>query len=471
MTAPGDRIAPRPEGGGPAQSDFLFHVYRGGELLADNRLVEAQAELELAASLEPGDVRTQGLLAAVYFRSGFYARAITTYQALLRLAPEHPDLRQNLALCFLKAGQADDARALLEALVVEDVGDRRAWGYLAVALERLGYVDQAREAFVRAGHTDLAERIAAAARGAKSGLETMHGETTEWRSIRPGDSLAPLDAGELNVDLVRGDGVGAGSRARLASVAAPPLRPRLDTLGWGMNVASSPATAPRGWLEAPPLGNFLEDVRVDRMGDAQGVKLLGTRLARVELDQTLSPLGFAFRLAALRSYSGALEPELLPRQTRGEYEHPYEVPGETFGGIGSPFASMKGPGQLVLGPRASHKIQGFVLSDEIVFFREELMLGFDLALRYENGRLGQGKPGEAVLPLVQLHGSGPLLIEVGTELLGHDVRAGGFTVRRDLVVGWVGRLVPRPVPSGDAPGGHRGLVAFSGEGTVLVTAK
>jgi hypothetical protein len=35
-------------------------------------------------------------------------------------------------------------------------------------------------------------------------------------------------------------------------------------------------------------------------------------------------------------------------------------------------------------------------------------------------------------------------------------------------VGWFGRLVTRALTSAEAPGGHRGLIGFWGEGTVLV---
>jgi hypothetical protein len=41
-------------------------------------------------------------------------------------------------------------------------------------------------------------------------------------------------------------------------------------------------------------------------------------------------------------------------------------------------------------------------------------------------------------------------------------------VRREWIVAWIGRLVTRALPPGEAPSGQRGLIAFSGEGTVLV---
>src|SRR5438094_9642090 len=87
-----------------AQEDFLFHLYRGSELLQDNRVHEAKEELEHALMLQPSDSKGQDLLAAVYFRLGVFPRAITIYENLSRAFPRDLSLKINLALCFLKTG-------------------------------------------------------------------------------------------------------------------------------------------------------------------------------------------------------------------------------------------------------------------------------------------------------------------------------------------------------------------------------
>src|SRR5262249_14554033 len=65
-----------------AGEDFLFHLYRGSELLQDNRVHEAKEELEQALTLQPRDPKGQDLLAVVYFRIGHYPRAIQIYEQL-----------------------------------------------------------------------------------------------------------------------------------------------------------------------------------------------------------------------------------------------------------------------------------------------------------------------------------------------------------------------------------------------------
>jgi hypothetical protein len=42
--------------------DFLFHLYRGSELLQDNCVEQAKEELERALRFQPRDVEGQGLL-------------------------------------------------------------------------------------------------------------------------------------------------------------------------------------------------------------------------------------------------------------------------------------------------------------------------------------------------------------------------------------------------------------------------
>ena len=109
-----------------ATEDFLFHLYRGSELLQDNRVHEAKEELEQALRLQPRDAKGQDLLAVVYFRLGLYPRAIEIYEELMREFPRDGALTQNLALCYLKTGQPDKARTLLENLVLSQPDHLRA---------------------------------------------------------------------------------------------------------------------------------------------------------------------------------------------------------------------------------------------------------------------------------------------------------------------------------------------------------
>ena len=467
------------------EADFLFHLYRGSELLDDNRLLEAESELEYALSLEPSDARTRGLLAVLYFRRGFYGRAVATYRTLLDGQPDDPTLRLNLALCYLKTGQSEDARTQLESLVVEDVTDTRAWGYLALALERLGYVEQAREAFDCAGQPDLARRMVEQRGASKPRPDRSHAPRSQdapEKAGRTGDPrFEPLDSGELSLDLARPPPSARQdwkpATAALAGLAAlPNAAPRHDTLAWGTHGqepghAAAPGPA-RVWAAPPPLGNFLGHApRAARRPPRGHAPRDAPRAGRARPGPVARRLRVPARCAPL-----------VPRQARPGGSSAPDARGAR-GRAGDRGGDLRrhrdavrvDEGGRTAPPRAarSQRIVGFTLRDEVVFIRETAVLGFDLSLHYENGRVGHaaGASANEAIALVQLRGTGTLLLELAADLLALEPRPGGTAIRREVVIGWVGRLLPRPLSGGEAPCGQRGLLVFSGEGTVLVSAK
>src|SRR5262245_42222722 len=157
-----ERDAPRPPSSRTrdvAGEDFLFHLYRGSELLQDNRVHDAKAELEQALSLQPSDPKGQDLLGIVYFRLGLYPRAIAIYERLIQAHPDAIEPRINLALSYLKTGQPTQAKAELEKVLEQNPRHQRAWGYLGLALQRLGEYERAGQAFAAGGHDAMARRL------------------------------------------------------------------------------------------------------------------------------------------------------------------------------------------------------------------------------------------------------------------------------------------------------------------------
>lgn len=146
-----------------ASEDFLFHLHRGSEFLQENRVHDAKAELEQALSMQPSDPKGQDLLAIVYFRLGMYPRAISIYERLVQSHPEAITPRVNLALSYLKTGQAAQARHELEKVLKLNPNHARAWGYLGLAFQRMGDYERASHAFAAGGHGAMVKRLAEAA--------------------------------------------------------------------------------------------------------------------------------------------------------------------------------------------------------------------------------------------------------------------------------------------------------------------
>ncbi|HLK37581.1 MAG TPA: tetratricopeptide repeat protein [Polyangiaceae bacterium] len=490
-----------------AQEDFLFHLYRGSELLQENRVLEAKEELEFALTMQPLDAKGQDLLAAVYFRLGLYPRAIQIYESLVGQFPRDTSVKVNLALACLKTGQPEPARQALRDVVGLNPEHKRAWGYLGLALQKLGEFEQAQLAFERGGHAMMAKRMTERRRSLFPGASAAPPEIE--RRVREAAEMAfsELDAGELRFALAEPEaprpGEGQWHTVEPGEAAPPPVRPSATpepsiahrTAQEGPPDAAAPTAGPvartatgapsvSAWTRiVPPAPPTLSPL-LDGPGEASPplpslLALLGDRsLAlhgpQVALAQTHDdPQGaFACRLDALRVVAGAASTRILHRRNR-EADTP-----EVLGGVGSPLVRVWGTTQLVLGARPGHELALFAIDQGLAFVREDLLLGFELRLGYENGRVmlesadgsaGDGsRPAGDATPVIQMRGTGAFVLELVGKLASLPAAPGHpLLVRREWIVGWLGRLMARALPPAESPSGQRGLVSFSGEGTVL----
>jgi uncharacterized protein (AIM24 family) len=418
--------------------------------------------------LQPRDAKGQDLLALVYFRIGLYPRSIQIYEQLRKDVPNDTALMINLALCYLKTGQSQNARGVLEELVTAMPEHKRAWGYLGLAYERLGDLEKAEESFQRAGHSAMAKRLA----GRRTSQTTAPGPEVaaqqksdeESAEIRKTAAVAfqELDSGELSFALAepalrrtesgtwRAVELGEAVKARTMSERPAPLERERErpTTSTNMRVAR-------------PFANMAKDARLAPVAGELICQHATGLVVVVPTDEETEQ--FAGRLDALRGYTGTLGTRVLERQSRA-------ISHEPFGGLGAPLVRIKSSGTLVLGPRPSHRLVPLMLEGDLAFVREEYVLGFDLRLSFENGRLGFGE-GET-LPFAQFKGNGVVVLELLDPMVVVDVAAkSGATVRRESIVGWTGRLLPRALAPSESPSGQRGLVNFSGDGSLLMSGR
>ena len=457
---------PESDAGG---EEFLFHLYRGSELLQDNCISEAKEELERALAMQPQDVEGQGLLGIVYFRLGLYPRAIKIYEEIVKACPSELTPRVNLALCYIKTGQLGRARQELETVISRAPERTRAWGYLGLVFERMGDLHKARAAFEKAGQEHLvrrmdrllrdeqaagrdsepAERIEVrkAAADAVAELETAGGATSaflgataveagpragHWRAIEPGEAAIP-----------------PAGRAPLSGLFRDPSRPRKSLPPLSLSPPTTGgSTAPSGELEAAALLVFPSDGSVEKPS-------AGSLLVRVVE-------GFLVRQDTI----GALVPEAedfasspVMRRQRG-----YDT-SEPMGGHGTPFVALEGRGHLLLA--AERCLEVLHLRGGFVYVKEAALVGFESTVRHEHGRFSAF--GDEAVSVVQLSGRGLAVFERRGSLKALGVRAEQpVVVRARLVLGWTGRLLSQPVESKQAPNQMHGFVAFSGDGAIFV---
>lgn len=427
--------------------DFLFHLYRGSELLQDDRVHQAKEELEAALRLQPRDPKGQDLLAVVYFRLGLYPRAIEIYEELVGAFPMDASLRNNLALCYLKTGQSDKARAILEQLVMHQPEHIRAWGYLGLAYERLGDYGKAKEAFERGKAEGMARRMEE--RLGTSSRDEAKLDPADELEMPPGEGFEELEGGGLSVS---------------PSPSVPPPPP--------VSLPHPPELSKPSFLPLEPPPRAGASLAMTLAGFAQRSALEfpeGAPLVALS-DETVAArfaTSFALRLEALRAVmvdTESLASEVLPRRSEGQAS---EV---ALGGPVAPIVTLSASGELVLGARSGHRLTPLLLNDESIALREGSLLGFDLSnLAYESFALHEAEAGRS--HMVRLRGKGGIVLETARELT--TLRIDGsrhVTIRRDALIGWIGELVWRPLPRHEAPGKALGLLSFSGEGALLLAA-
>ena len=457
--------------------DFLFHLYRGSEMLQDNRVHDAKAEIEQALALQPSDPKGQDLLGIVYFRLGLYPRAIAIYERLIADFPEAFEPRINLGLCYLKTGQPVRARAELEKAVAQAPNHARGWGYLGLAHQALGDIDRAIHAFTVGGHDAMAKRLMDATAGGPP-------QTTRRPSLRPGAFQEIDRSADLAPSSAIPQSVASGLEAALPPVngavahfsSAPPVPaapppPRVPIIDADARAtAAGPMSSPLS--AAGPSLEFAARMPLVAGELARRHLIVFPRDHRVALHSPTGLVlvqaqsGFAVRLSLVRSmaFQGGYAGKTLQRRQRGRALE------EPLGGAGSPLVEIEGKGELVLGPPDGQRLVPITLDEDPMYLREDVLAGFEPQMGYENGRMPAGD-GEAV-GMVQLRGPGALVAVLPRGFAALEVTEGrSIALASPGVLGWTGRVIPRALAPSEAPAGAKGFVVFAGEGTVMLDGR
>ena len=448
--------------------DFLFHLYRGSELLQDNCVSEAKEELELALRVQPQDVEGQGLLGVVYFRLGLYPRAQGIYEEIIRARPEEVSPRVNLALCYLKTGQSQAARECLEEVTARVPDHVRAWGYLGLVHERLADFEKARAAFERAGQPHLVRRMQHLIEQTAKLPESVHPERAEVRAVAA-DAVQELEADESGFSRASAEperaSIARSGRWRAVepgedlpdtpSVRQPSLPGRL---GPAVPAIPEPVELSRSSLIPAASAGGPPSIRVQSPGP-EPVVAASRRSALIEITSTWAVRGDAVR--AMVAQGAAFTSTPLSRRMRGSDLN------EPLGGPGSPWTLLSGSGQVLVGASPERELSALELAGTFVYVRETCLVAYAGTAQHENGRL-PSRGGESV-PIVQITGRGTVLIESRKPPRILEVtEQQKLAVRADDVVGWVGRLLGQPLDLDAAPLRAPGFVAFSGSGSVLL---
>lgn len=426
--------------------DFLYHLYRGGELLQAGDIGQAKDELERAFQLKPRDPKGQSMLGLVYFKLGLLDRALEIYDALVRDNPIDATLHVNLGLVHLKAGRLH--QAIKEFSNATDLAPehKKAQNYLGLAYAQVGDYSRAREAFVAAGSEQMAEKMARAIAGDE-----------------PPPSAPPRQPPGANV---------------LPSVAER-AQGELEAEEQPFRTIDSDASRPpssEGWIAS---GSSETGARTLRLGGARTQTL--AEFAEVSRLQPPTAAPFAVfsdgvaievtselfvRLDGVLAVRGTLGLEPMKKRFRGRQTD------KPFGEPPRQIHRASGAGQLIVsarpdGPESQRLFTALRLAEEQLYAIEGSLFAFEESLLFENGRV-PGKPQD--LQLVHLRGVGQLLLATPRPIRTLACHANEpLRVPGARLVGWTGALTPKLVlPHDEAEEPGPAVVELTGEGDVLL---
>ncbi|HEY0882271.1 MAG TPA: tetratricopeptide repeat protein, partial [Archangium sp.] len=175
------------------EEEFLGALYKGGELLASGKIVEAREHLEKAHGLAPKNEKAQNLLGLAYFKLGLFEQASQVYEKLVNENPTDATLRVNLGLVYLKTNSLERCIKEFETATDLEPTHKKAHNYLGLALAQQGSYVKAKEHFELAGSDQMAEKMARAisAQSAPSGIHNAVAPRAPVNVVIGEESSAP----------------------------------------------------------------------------------------------------------------------------------------------------------------------------------------------------------------------------------------------------------------------------------------
>lgn len=432
--------------------DFLYHLYRGSTMLLQDDVEHAKLELERALALQPQDAKSQDLLAGVYFRLGFYPRAIEIWARLVVAFPRQVTLRVNLALALFKTGQADEAlEHIHEALRIQP-DHERAWGYLGLVHWRLGNLEAARDAFLRGGQASMARRMEDELQsdGLPRPVEAADLEAQDRDAMRSAaeEALERLESEHPHLALESATG---SKKDTKTSGVWQPTEPGEEAMPRRPGARAEQVLPPPESLAAK-LGTWALENAEDEplaVGPA-GQLLLGTKR------------DVYLRMSGLAGVRGELRTTVVQRRRRGRELD--ELLGER-----EPLMFWRGPIRALFVPTQDRAFSAFRLGSDVLYVREDVLFGFDDRVSFESASLPLTND---PVPVTMLSGDGTVVLALRhTPMAVHVHEGDELHVDPDKLVGWSGRLFPTP-RSGTAPySAHAPPLAFRGDGVVILSSR
>lgn len=431
------------------------------ELIGSGDLEAARQVLERLLEENPGDGRSRGLLGLCHFKLGQLRLAAEIYGALVADNPTDATLRVNLGLVSLKDGRLDQAIESLEAAVSLAPGHRKALNYLGLALAQRGDPKAARDAFLQAGASAMAEKME------KILEEEQQAAAREVdRLAKAFASGAPLPRDpppvvEEDVDVDAAFSIYEDEEPPAPAVPIAPAAPIPPVTQAEAPKAKSGAEVfhfhgsrrPQPRHSVPTIDDLARSAPLEwPAGSPYGV---GQGAVAIEF-----PAEIHTRLDGLVAARGDTAWMPVFKRFRGKNTE------RTFGTGPRQMWRASGAGHLLFSTAGGSGNRTFLPMriESEAYLVEDRVFSFEDSFDFENGRL----PGQARdLHLVRLQGAGQVLLVSerpirAERLSGEDC----LSLPVSALIGWTGALAPRLVSAEEGPAIP--WIELVGEGIVLL---
>jgi hypothetical protein len=414
---------------GPVPTDDALtgQLRRTSELIAAQRLPEAEAILLAARRSSGHDLRVLKLLALVRFKLGRFAEARDVYRQAAGLAPEDATLRLNLGLIALKLDAFAEAAEELEAAVRLEPDDRRAWSYLGYAYARNAAPAQAATAFRRAGQHELAAEMERTATPLSHAVDAAVVEGLPPSGPTTSDPAVSVSSGMATPRPIPHN----------EKTPVPVLRTEAATVE---PVATLAAFATGHLLPFVPSGAPMEMLGRGVLRFAAGSE------THVRESALLVALGGDGLVLARRRVRGHLSSQQLVQDA-------------------DRFLRVEGSAEVLLAsPDNQRRLIALSLDRDVLYVEEVRVVAWGDEIVWESGSV----PGDGTA-LLQFRGTGRVVILAGEEeLVAIRIAEGeSMVVPSQRLAGWLGRVVVQARPTTDSTGLHH--VNCEGEGVLLIS--
>jgi len=341
----------------------------------------ARQLLEKALRYKPRNQRARNLLGLSLFKLGELEKAESIYRGLIEDHPADPTLRVNLGLVFLKLGAANEAARCFETTLDLSPDHRKAQNYLGLALAQKGDLERAREWFLKAGNSAMAQRME----------QQLGAAPLREVAEKAQDSLEQARPFQPATDEKRAP---AAERAPASSWVATAPATAIGRVALGASAPAAVNQTPD--VEEPSeLAAYTTTRRLSIPNREGGFGIGSTEVLIQVRGEMLT------RLDGLVASWGqlSLKPEL--KRFRGR---PTDKP---FGEGARRMLRASGEGRFVIS-REGRVFTALELGDEPAYFREEVLFAFEESIVFENGRV-PSKTGHD-LHLLHMRGRGKLLL-------------------------------------------------------------